>query len=94
MRGCPLDIVCALGMVFVASCDENVITHDLAAFLDDIGEAPPFANFHIFEDINSFCVASCSWHFHLPEAGMEDKPGRSFAQIRERYGRGGSSRQN
>ena len=77
--------------MFVAACDQNMIVYHLAGFLNNIGKAPFFADFYIFEDLDSLRIASFSWHLHLPEVGMEDKPDRNFAQIRERYGRGGRS---
>jgi len=48
----PLEVVGALGVVFIAAQDCDVVAYDLAVALDDIGEAPSLTNLDVLEDLD------------------------------------------
>jgi hypothetical protein len=64
-----------------------MISHQFAGLFDDVGEAPPVTDFHIFEDIHSVPITAFSWHIVSLVEAMEDRSGRDFGQIWEGSGR-------
>ena len=66
----PLEVIAALGVVFVAARNQDVVAHNPAAALDDVGEAPRVSNFHVLEDLDPMGVKLwLSRHIPSPSGG-------------------------
>jgi hypothetical protein len=58
----PLDVIGPLRMMFVTSIDVDMIAENFSVSFDYGSESPSVAALDVLNDIDSFCILSCSRH--------------------------------